>query len=242
MNLQGESKCAYCERKLEAIAYGKREQDVEHFRPKTKVKAWKLPPSLVRHQVALTPVADGQAGYHRLAYHPFNYAASCKPCNSALKKNFFPIAGIYQPAGSNPAEMMSERPYLIFPIGNFDKASEELIHFYGVSPQPSVANGHERSRALVTIEFFKLDDEIKRKNLVRERAAIITALYPQLKMLSTGSSESARSRAQNIVNAYISTKAPHTNYARSYQALFRSNPKDAEVVFQRAAELIMSMS
>jgi len=40
MDLQGESKCAYCERKLEAVAHGKAEQDVEHFRPKGNVKAW----------------------------------------------------------------------------------------------------------------------------------------------------------------------------------------------------------
>src|SRR4030088_1152429 len=41
MRLQGDSKCAYCERKLESIDYGKGEQDVEHFRPKKGLKVWK---------------------------------------------------------------------------------------------------------------------------------------------------------------------------------------------------------
>lgn len=45
MRLQGESKCAYCERKLESEYYGKGEQDVEHFRPKKNVRPWKLPKS-----------------------------------------------------------------------------------------------------------------------------------------------------------------------------------------------------
>jgi hypothetical protein len=43
MRLQGDCKCAYCERKLESIDFGKIEQDVEHFRPKGSVRAWKLP-------------------------------------------------------------------------------------------------------------------------------------------------------------------------------------------------------
>ena len=46
MNVQGNSKCAYCERKLESVTYGKAEQDVEHFRPKGNVRAWKIPKRL----------------------------------------------------------------------------------------------------------------------------------------------------------------------------------------------------
>jgi hypothetical protein len=39
------AKCAYCERKLESGAVGKIEWDIEHYRPKSKVKAW--PPAKV---------------------------------------------------------------------------------------------------------------------------------------------------------------------------------------------------
>ena len=40
MSLQGDSKCVFCERKLESVKHGLIEQDVEHFRPKKKVKKW----------------------------------------------------------------------------------------------------------------------------------------------------------------------------------------------------------
>lgn len=49
MKLQGESKCAYCERKLESIDYGKIELDVEHFRPKRMVQEWQIPQSLKKN-------------------------------------------------------------------------------------------------------------------------------------------------------------------------------------------------
>jgi len=48
MRFQGFSKCAYCERMLESIDYGKGEQAVEHFRPKRRVKAWPVPETLVK--------------------------------------------------------------------------------------------------------------------------------------------------------------------------------------------------
>src|SRR6267378_1901602 len=54
MQLQGESKCAYCERKLASVKYGKGEQDVEHFRPKKSVRSWPLPQSLVSKGIQLT--------------------------------------------------------------------------------------------------------------------------------------------------------------------------------------------
>src|SRR5262245_18163470 len=46
MELQHQ-KCAFCERKLESIDLGAIEQDVEHFRPKASVKAWKAPKDIL---------------------------------------------------------------------------------------------------------------------------------------------------------------------------------------------------
>ena len=93
VQLQG-SKCIYCETPLE----GAISNDIEHFRPKTKVSEWKVPRWLANAGVQVTPPTSlrGDPGYRDLAYCPWNYGASCKVCNSVLKKNYFPISGIRQ--------------------------------------------------------------------------------------------------------------------------------------------------
>ena len=96
MRLQGESKCAFCERKLESESFGKGEQAVEHFRPKGNLSVWKLPAALAAEGIPVTQTAAKQGGYYLLAYDVFNYSAACNPCNSALKRDCFPISGRLQ--------------------------------------------------------------------------------------------------------------------------------------------------
>jgi hypothetical protein len=242
MRLQGGEKCAYCERKLEHIDFGKVEQDVEHFRPKGNVREWKLPKALKDAGIKVAAVPNGDSGYFLLAYHPFNYSAACKPCNSALKKDYFPIAGKYEFKGEDPADLAKEKPFLICPIGDFDSAPEDLIRFHGVSPHPAAANAHDRERALVTIEFFHLDDETKRKNLFRERAVVIIALCPQLEKLADGVKGKAKVEAQKLVDGFTAPNSAHTNCARSYKELFQKNRGEAKAVFERAFQLITSIS
>jgi hypothetical protein len=242
MRLQGDCKCAYCERKLESIPYGKGEQDVEHFRPKSNVRTWRIPQRLKDQGIKAADNPGEGRGYYLLSYHPFNYAASCSPCNRALKKDYFPVARHYDLTGENPHELSREGPYLIYPIGDFDEAPESLLQFHGVSPQPTASRGHRRARALVTIEFFKLDDEAKRKNLVRERAVILVALYPQLQKLNNGAHGAARSEAEEIVDGFTAPNMPHTNCARSFRRLFEKDPIEAKALFDRAVELIRSIS
>ena len=240
MRLQGESKCVYCERKLEAEERGKSEQDVEHFRPKGSVRAWQVPVPVQQQGVSVTPPGAGAPGYHRLPYHLFNYSAACKPCNSALKSDCFPIAGKYRFNGGNPRTLAAEKPLLIYPLGDFDADPEMLIRFHGVSPQPVAAAGHERHRALATIAFFELDDPIQRKNLVRERAVIITTLYPQLEVLA--GAPGSKAAARQIVGGFTSAKAPHTNCARSYADLYGRDRPEALAIFERAAAFIDASS
>lgn len=241
MALQGGAKCIYCERKLESADYGKGEQDVEHFRPKNKVRTWKTPKNLSDRGIATSPAPTGSGGYYLLPYHVFNYSAACKPCNSALKSDLFPIAGTYDLQNDDPVALLKELPFLIYPIGDFDANPESLIRFHGVSPQPAAAAGHERNRALVTIEFFKLDDAAKRKNLIRERAAIIVALFPQLEFLSGGTAAQKRA-ARKLVDGFTADNAAHANCARSYVRLHGADRAEAQAVFERAVELIASGS
>lgn len=240
MRLQGDCKCGYCERKLESVDLGTVEQDVEHFRPKGNVKAWRVPGSLANHGIAFTAAPLAGKGYYLLPYHPFNYSAACKPCNSALKRDFFPIAGDYDLEGDDPVALKAERPFLICPIGDFDDAPENLIKFHGVSPQAVAASGHDRARALVTIEFFKLDDVAKRKNLLRERAVVIIALHPQLEKLAGGAS--GNTEAQKVVDGFTAPNAPHTNCARCFKGLFERDRAEARAVFDRALQLVLSIS
>ena len=107
------------------------------FGPKKKVARWPVPASLARQGVVVQQPARGhEPGYTFLAYHPLNYAAACKTCNSILKKNYFPIAGTRDTSNSRePAAIAGERPYLLYPIGNLDADPEDLIEFAGLSAQ-----------------------------------------------------------------------------------------------------------
>jgi hypothetical protein len=242
MELQGDSKCVFCERKLESVDLGKGEQAVEHFRPKGKLSSWRLPARLTKMGIAPTTPPKGKGGYYRLAYDLFNYSAACNPCNSALKRDYFPISGTYQLAGANPESLLKERPLLIYPIGDFDADPEKLIGFNGVSPYAAGASQKERERGLVTIEFFQLDS-LKRSNLLLERARIIETLFMALEDLSSASSTPSRkARARSLVKQAKSHKAPHANCARSFCNLFVTDPSAAAEISAGASAFVDSKS
>lgn len=241
MRLQGGCKCAYCERKFESEKYGKIELDVEHFRPKSNVRAWDVPDALKQAGVfATTPPSDN--GYYLLPYHPFNYSVACKPCNTILKSDMFPIAGIYRLTGDNPVDLKDEKPLLIYPIGDFDDDPEDLIRFMGPSPYAVMPDGHQHHRALVTIEFFKLDDHNSRKNLFLERIQLIQALFPQLVRLYGIGTEKEKQQARVVVERYTNSEARHANCMRSFNRLYESDPALAQEIYDKTIELFETMS
>jgi hypothetical protein len=242
MRLQGDAKCAYCERKLESEEFGRVEQDVEHFRPKGNVKSWNVPKRLRDLGIAVTAAPTEKRGYFLLPYHPLNYAAACKPCNSALKGDRFPIAGPYNLQGEDPTQLKSEQPYLLYPIGNADDDPETLIRFYGVAPQPVATSGYHRHRALVTIEFFKLDDATRRKNLILERARIIIVLYALFEKLRGDAAAAEKERARQLVDAFTQPTTPHANCARSFMRLCETQATEARAVSDQAFKLLTSVS
>ena len=241
MRLQGGSKCAYCERKMESVTHGRGEQDMEHFRPKGKTRKWDLPEDLRNRGLSFAPVPSVNNGYYLLAYHIFNYAAACKPCNSALKKNAFPIAGTYRLEADDLETLKDERAYLIYPAGTVDEDPEDLIEFYGVVPRPIVDCGHRRHRALVTIDFFKLGDPEERENLFIDRAVIITTLYPLLRDRTTDEETRSDSILKTVTGGH-GRKLPHLNCARSFVRLFEREPGEAKAIYEAACELVLSGS
>jgi hypothetical protein len=232
MREQGDSKCLYCERKLESVEIGLIEQDVEHFRPKSSVSSWPVPAHLQQIPIT-TPGKDG--GYYRLPHELYNYGASCKPCNSTCKSDYFPISGTYDLSAGDPTELLTEKPLLIYPLGSWDDDPETLIGFNGLSPYAKNASGHGRHRALVTIAFFKLDDVQQRSNLFLERAQSIVALYQRLK--DEGDPQltaNERKEAAEDVALSTSSKMPHANCLRSFVQLFKDDPAAAKTMYEDA--------
>ena len=235
MQLQGDAKCCYCERKFESGAGGRHELDLDHFRPKGNVRKWPCPQRLIDGGVSLTASPGAGNGYHLLAYHLLNYAAACKSCNSEYKKDHFPIAGRYTLDGEDPREMDAERPWLLYPIGRLDVDPEDVISFHGILPQSTSADPLSRLRGLVTIALFGLDS---RKILMQERAKIIVLLHTFLvKTENHGETETAE-----FVGSLLAPTAPHTNCARSFERLFRSNRTEADEIAGMAWRFLASGS
>ena len=206
------SKCCFCEKPLE----GNIEQDVEHFRPKAKVKPWTVPDRLLAEQVAVRQRDDGgsEPGYPQLAYVPLNYAMACKTCNSTLKKHFFPIEGVRNSTGTDPARMSEEKALLIYLIGNTDTDPEDLIEFAALSPVPKPPTGFERRRALVTIEMFRLDDSAGRKIMFKHRATLVRHLYNELEHRANAKTAAKRKSHQTAIHVLTSPTCPFTNCLR----------------------------
>ena len=237
MEVQGAAKCCFCERKFEGD-FNRHELDLEHFRPKGRVKEWPCPPDLSGKGVSPTAPPASNRGYYLLSYHLLNYAVACRPCNAGLKKDYFPILGRYDFGGEDPREMKAERPWLLYPIGRLDIDPEEVIAFYGILPLSRSADPHLRLRGLVTIAFFRLDDVVARKDLMRERAMVVLVLHGLLMKAE----QKEDSDAVVLAGELISPSAPHANCARSFVRLFRSNRTEAREVARDAERFLGSGS
>ena len=224
-------KCCFCERKFEAGSLGRHELDLEHFRPKATVRP--TPLAYQGPQTTPTSPPPRNGGYYLLAYNVLNYTVACKPCNSGLKRNYFPILGDYDLVGEDPEAMMSERPMLIYPIGSYDIDPEEAISFYGVTPRSVSEDPDVRRRGQAVIAFFRLDDVEGRRNLFRERAIVIVLLDAKLR---TAGDDSA------LIDTLTSSSAPHANCARSFVRLFEADSAKAARVAKAAHDFVTSKS
>ncbi|PQO28929.1 hypothetical protein [Blastopirellula marina] len=228
------SKCVFCEKKMEDQPI---EQDVEHFRPKNNVRRWIVSTTLANDEgvVISQPNSGSEPGYRLLAYNYLNYAAACKTCNSTRKRDHFPIAASPRKSGSkNPATMKSEKAFLIYPISDLDDDPEDLIEFHGLSPQAKKKSGFGRQRALVTIEFFQLDDE--RTFLYSRRAQLIYFLFNALQMADNGNAQQ-QADGQKMVDHFTSAESEHTNCLRSFARLYSSDFPAAQSIAQNSLSL-----
>lgn len=234
------SKCAFCEKPLE----NRIEQDVEHFRPKSEVIPWTPPQDLIDEGIELKQPDDGSSelGYRFLAYHPFNYAASCKNCNSVFKKNFFPVGKTRKTGAQRPPSDASEEPFLIYPIGDSDDDPESLITYEGLSPMAAPPAGRGRLRALVTIAIFKLGDPVERKVFFQERARAIERLFLALEAVTANVDAESVARAQAAVNRCLSPASPYASCLRCFKRMYDSSRADAQAVYDTIADFLDSFS
>ena len=119
-------KCCYCERFVGA------DGDVEHFRPKSKVK-----------QALGMP--DEVPGYYWLAYNWENLFLSCGPCNSRRKRLLFPLRDATRRARSHHDALTAEDPLLVKPD---EEDPAEHIGFRAEVPFARTDRGEATLRAL----------------------------------------------------------------------------------------------
>lgn len=211
-------KCAYCETKLQGAALASKVHEVEHFRPKSEVKAW---PDRKRDYWKDFPtgIATGKPhakGYYRLAYHPFNYAIACTRCNSTLKSSCFPIRGTRDVALADPSRGDAEKALLIYPVSNIDTNPAALIGFDGVLAVPRAAAGPEHERAVTTIWFFQLNHQ----DLTTRRAEMLGHLWNALELHRLTDAQGERRRAEAVIELACSPKGQFSACMSAFRELY----------------------
>jgi 5-methylcytosine-specific restriction endonuclease McrA len=230
-------KCAYCERKVGDDKESRIEHDVEHFRPKSKVRSWPAGKRATQLSYAFATGGASNVGYYLLAYNISNYAVTCKKCNTTYKSNYFPVAGAARCfKDDNPKSLAKEQPFLIYPLGDLDADPEDLITFQGLVAVPMADVGHDHDRARVTIDFFML--AVGRDELLRERAVLLKALYWAIDDLKTTRNPKRRAAARQTVRMALSRKNPHTNCLRSFFKLCRTDPQIADQYYDAIYEYL----
>ncbi len=212
-------KCGFCEAPLPPSADGGAvDQDVEHFRPKKNVEAWKS-----KENPGLPTGGAFPGGYYMLAYSPLNYLLSCKVCNSPHKHDYFPIQDQRSPSTSrDPKDYATERPYLIYPIGELDDDPEDHLEFLGFMILPRSIGGQKSVRGQVMIEVLNLN----RSDLMMQRAKQIRLFHNDF----FGDTH------------FLSGPEPHTACLRAFKHLVEEHPTEAEWVLAECLKLIKSKS
>ncbi len=212
-------KCAFCETRLERGAKTEIQWDIEHFRPKDRVRRWPIESSNLHMQYQLTPMGGEAPGYHLLAYCLGNLAAVCKTCNS-LKSDFFPICGPRSEGGLSPQDYSSERPYLTYPLSSDADNPTDLLSFRGATAVPRYDTDEwteNNLTARVIIDMFQLN----RDGLLWNRADwIANRIWPWVLLARDGHAD-----ALGKLELSVSESAPFSNCATSFIALCLDDEK-----------------
>ncbi len=236
IDLQHE-KCAYCETKLAGKVLASKVHEVEHFRPKARVRKW---PAKPKNGVVpfVPPCKVGRAngsGYFLLAYHPLNYLIACTRCNSTLKSDYFPIRGRRHVRGGDPSNLKAEDPLLLYPLSDIDVDPYDLIRFDGVLAVPANKRGKKFERAVVTIEFFQLNHE----DLTTRRAQVIAILWDALRTMDVrGLPRDLLDSHERGIELAMAGRSEFSACARDFVALYKSDNALAKRYGELAHKLV----
>ncbi len=223
-------KCVFCERQFETVEYGKIEFDLEHFRPKSSVKAW--PPQRGRRFDYDFPTGgDSPSGYYWLAYYLSNYAASCKVCNSTLKSNYFPVASNRV---TQPGDLAAESALLCYPINAIDDDPETLISFIATTAIPAGNGAWYDKRGRVIIDFFRLN---LRERLHRERAQLLSLLGNSLDAIDRGDADETDRKWDEFL---ATPRFPHLNCCRSFRRTWAADKPLAVQIWRACKAYVLS--
>jgi len=193
-------KCAFCESKVPAVAYG----DVEHFRPKGGYQQ--------------SPTHDlKKPGYYWLAYEWTNLFFSCQICNQQGKKNLFPLARPSRRAVSHHDDLTAEEPLLI------DPAASDPEQFIGFREEVAYPRGGRRL-GKVTIEVLGLNREALREAR-RDYLVPLTVLQCARDLLQEALAANAEPAPEDLVSrlAEIDVQLNHYRHdSAQYAAMARA--------------------
>ncbi|MBY5828654.1 hypothetical protein HFN47_00860 [Rhizobium leguminosarum] len=223
------NKCLFCERVFGSPDDSRIEMDLEHFRPKSSVMPWVRPEGSDGYPA---DTGQGSGGYYWMAYDISNYAASCKTCNTLHKSNCFPIAGARRLQHDEVASLSSERPYLCYPLGNQDEDPENIITFTGTIAVPAAADGFNRQRGLLIIDFFGLN----RHDLLHvERAQAIERFGSALLAVAEERGSAAdHTYVQQIGNPMI----PHAGCVRAFFRLWQGDQQKGRRILTACRDML----
>jgi hypothetical protein len=229
-------KCAFGERPLGGFVAGSGEHDVEHFRPKGKVRAWPYPTRKPKLSYSFQTGGKSDTGYYWLAYDLQNYAAACRPCNASRKSDYFPIAGARGKAAEPIASLnKTEAPFLLFPLGAHGDDPADFIAFEGILAVPTHNSGAKHDRARVTIDFFSLND---REELWADRFRTIRSLFYTLRSSQTDPDAEVRADALRALDEAVSDAAPQAACARAFLKVAQTDARQAWETYQAAEAFV----
>jgi hypothetical protein len=207
-DIQGK-KCIFCD--LQVLVRGSANADLEHFRPKGKIEVW---PKAQNPAFPVPTGAKQATGYFWLAYHPLNYASSCKHCNSALKRCAFPILSVRGSVFDSIESLnISEKPLLLFPFGPSADNPENFISFNGfLAIAKSGIAKDDQHRAEATIQFFDLNHS----DILKKRMEIAIDVFERCRTKLSSSGVRAKKKAEYGLNVRLHHKADQAHFANWY--------------------------
>lgn len=186
-------KCCYCEGKFTGHSPG----DVEHFRPKGRVRQTKGAPF-------------EYPGYYWLAYDWANLFFCCIDCNRSAKLDYFPLEDPARRARNHADDLTNERPLILNPAGEEDPTDH--IGFHEEVPIAITPLGRS------TIVALKLDDRPELNERRREHFNILKILKEIVRVCGGDTNPefvNLVADAQSALDRAILPEAPFSAMARA---------------------------